>query len=88
MVDPLWRLMIVVLLIMAEALATCMENSLKKANESFFEKKVEEEQDKKAQIVLKLLEKEKMLIVYLLKVHQNECEQASKYLLLIHLLQV
>ena len=42
MIDPLWRLMIVVLLILAEALVTCMESALKKANECFFEKKVEE----------------------------------------------
>ena len=41
MIDPLWRLMIVVLLILAEALVTCMESALKKANECFFEKKVD-----------------------------------------------
>ena len=62
MIDPLWHLMIVVLLILAEALVTCMESALKKANECFFEKKVEEGQDKKAQLVLKLLEEESKYI--------------------------
>ncbi len=62
MVDPLWRLVIVLLLIMAEAFVTYMENALEKANESYFEKKVEEEQDKKAQVVLDLLEKENWYI--------------------------
>ena len=62
MVDPLWRLGIVVLLIMTEALVTCMESALQKANESFFEKKAEEERDKKAQLVLRLLEKENWYI--------------------------
>ena len=62
MTDPLWRLVIVVSLILTEALVTCMESALRKANESFFEKKVEEEQDKKAQMVLNLLEKENWYI--------------------------
>ena len=62
MTHPLWRVMIVVLLVLAEALMTCMENALRKANECFFEKKVEEEQDKKAQMVLNLLEKENWYI--------------------------
>lgn len=62
MVDPLWRLVIVFVLVLAEALVTCMESALEKANESFFEKKAEEEQDRKAQRVLKLLEKENWYI--------------------------
>lgn len=62
MVDPLWRLVIVIGLIMLEALMTYIESAFEKANESFFEKKVEEEQDKKAQMVLKLLENENWYI--------------------------
>ena len=51
MIDPLWRLGIVVILIVVESFITFMESALSKANASFFEKKVEEEQDKKAEIV-------------------------------------
>ena len=62
MADPLWRIVIVGLLIIVEAFVTCMQSALGKANVSFFEKKVEEEQDKKSQVVLKLLEKENLQI--------------------------
>ncbi len=62
MVDPLWRLVIVVILIMLEAFITWMENALRKANVSFFEKKAEEEQDEKAKVVLELLEHENWYI--------------------------
>lgn len=62
MEDPLWRFAIVVVLIMAEAILTCMEKALEKANESFFEKKAEEEQDKRAKLVLGLLENENRYI--------------------------
>ncbi len=63
MADPLWRLVIVFLLIITEGFVTYMESGLQKANESFFEKKAEEEaakkaEDKRAELVLKLLEKE------------------------------
>ena len=62
MIDPLWRLGIVVILIMVESFITFMESALNKANVSFFEKKVEEEQDKKAEIVLELLKHENWYI--------------------------
>ena len=62
MIDPLWRLGIVVILIIVESFITFMESALSKANASFFEKKVEEEQDKKAEIVLELLKHENWYI--------------------------
>ena len=62
MSDPLWRVVIVIVLIGIEAVITYMENALSKANASFFEKKAEEDEDMKAKMVLELLEHENRYI--------------------------
>ncbi len=58
----MWRFIIVITLIISEYFVTFMESALSKANTSFFERKVEEEQDKKAKMVLELLEHENWYI--------------------------
>lgn len=60
--NPLLRIGILFILIAIEAIISCAKTALEQANENTFRKKLEESSDKKAALVLKLMEQESWYI--------------------------
>lgn len=60
--NPLLRVGIIIILIAIEAMITCAKTALEQANESVFRKKAEEEKDKKAELIVKLMEQDSWYI--------------------------
>lgn len=56
--NPLLRIGIIIILIAIEAVISCGKTALEQANENVFRKKAEEEKDKKAELILKLMEQD------------------------------